>query len=129
MRDLKIKTIGVIGAGAWGTAVACLFADKETEVRIWDRKQEVIEEINNQHTNNAYLPNIALHKKIKAVRDLQELAEVDLIAIAVPAQHIREVAKSLQFCSAKGARYEKSIFLICAKGIENSTGHLLSDLM
>jgi len=130
MFDFKLRNVGVIGAGAWGTIVASLFASKGLEVKIWDRNPKVTKEINQLHINNMHLPGIALPKSLKAVEHLYELLDMDLIVIVVPAQSVREIVKMMHFHYTKIAvPHEKKVFLICAKGLEISTSSLLSEIV
>ena len=67
---MSSDVIGVIGGGAWGTALAQVMANGDTEVRLWAREREVIDSINAHHENTAFLPGVPLSRSIIAVDDL-----------------------------------------------------------
>lgn len=86
-----MSRISVLGAGAWGTTLAQVLSDAENEVLIWGRRQEVVTEINQFHTNYKYLPEVQLHSKLMATMDEKAaFAYSDLYVLAIPAQNIRE---------------------------------------
>lgn len=88
--------IAVLGAGSWGTALSMVLADNGYSVRLWGYKQEQIDEINEKHTNEKYLPNIKLQKEIVGYTSLSDaLAGIDEIVLAVPTKAIRDVLKQL----------------------------------
>lgn len=118
-----MKTIGIIGAGAWGTALAQAQATAERDVLLWAREEELVNAINNDHENTAFLPGITLDKRIKATGSLTEAAACDIILVVTPAQHVRTTLQSI-----KGDVSEDKIFVICAKGVEIETGHLMSQV-
>jgi glycerol-3-phosphate dehydrogenase (NAD(P)+) len=118
-----MKTIGIIGAGAWGTALAQAQATAGRNVLLWAREEELVDAINNQRENAAFLPNVKLDKKIKATGSLTEAAACDIILVVTPAQHVRTTLQSL-----KGDVTEGKTFVICAKGVEIETGHLMSQV-
>ena len=64
------STIGVIGAGAWGTALAQAMASNGSEVVIWARESELVDEINRSHSNSLFLPSAKLAPSIRATGDL-----------------------------------------------------------
>ena len=70
----EIKRIGVLGGGAWGTALARLLDEGGRRVTLWARNAEVVETINHEHVNPAYLPDIALPPTLRATDMLPELA-------------------------------------------------------
>lgn len=85
-----LGTATVMGAGAWGTAVAKVLADAGNEVRLWARNADVAEEINTSRTNRGYLPEVRLPASVVATTDAAEaLAGVTTVALAVPAQSLR----------------------------------------
>lgn len=121
----KVDNIAVLGAGAFGTALACVCARKEAQTTLWARSETICDEINSQNTNKKYLGNISLPKNIKASTSLQEtIANASTILVVVPAQTISTIATQL----AQHTKPKTSIVL-CAKGIDQETGKLPSQLM
>lgn len=117
------KKIGIIGAGAWGTALAQVYATAGNDVTLWAREPEVVAAINEQHENTVFLPGIKLHEKIVATGDLKVAAKVDIVLIVTPAQHVRGTLSSLKDIVKK-----RTPVVICAKGLETGTGKMLSDV-
>ena len=118
-----MKKICVIGAGAWGTALAQNLANAGHDVLIWAREKEVVDSINTHHENTLFLKNIRLNEMIKATHNMDEVKKCDLFFIMTPAQHIRKtITEFKDILSAKP-------FIIGAKGIELETGNLLSDVI
>ncbi len=116
-----MQKIGVIGAGAWGTALAQSAANAGREVIIWAREPEVVSSINQTHTNDIFLPGIPLNPSITATDSLSKVAECDILLIVTPAQFVRSTLAAL-----KGDLVEGKPVVICSKGIEISTGLLMS---
>ena len=86
----SLGTATVMGAGAWGTAVAKVLADAGGEVRLWVRRPEVAEEINAAHTNVGYLPGVVLPAAVWATADPAEALDgVSTVVLGVPAQTMR----------------------------------------
>jgi len=112
--------IGVVGAGAWGTALAQVAAAKGDAVTLWALEPEVVASINDAHENSLYLPGVTLSPAIRAVDDLAALAGCDALLVVVPAQHLRAVLRHLP-------RGEAAL-LLCAKGIEAGSGLLVSQV-
>ncbi len=113
-------TIGVIGAGAWGTALAQMLASDGRDVLIWAYEAEVVEAINSQHRNPTYLPSADLSDRIEATPDLAPLAELDTVLAVTPAQNLTAVLQQLP----KAPRD----LVLCSKGIEAGTGRLMNDV-
>ncbi|MFO7193502.1 MULTISPECIES: NAD(P)H-dependent glycerol-3-phosphate dehydrogenase [Thermocrispum] len=85
------QRIAVLGAGSWGTTFAKVLADAGRDVVLWARRKEVADEITEQHTNAAYLPNITLPERLTATSDAAEaLAGAEAVVLAVPSQSLRE---------------------------------------
>ena len=83
---MTTPTIGVVGAGAWGTALAQMLAGDGREVVLWALEPELIEEINSRHANPLYLPSATLVPSIRATGDLAELSGCDVLLLVTPAQ-------------------------------------------
>ncbi|WP_448587022.1 NAD(P)H-dependent glycerol-3-phosphate dehydrogenase [Thermaurantiacus sp.] len=113
--------IAVVGAGAWGTALAQTVAAGGERVLIWAREPEVVEDINQRHANPTFLPGVALPPEVRATGELAALAGCDLWLVVVPAQHLRSVLRAMP----TGAR---PTLVLCAKGIEGRTGLLPSEV-
>ena len=115
--------IGVIGAGAWGTALAQVYAQAGHDVLLWAREPEAVHSINEQHENTLFLSGVPLDKKITATADLSHMAEKELVLLVTPAQHVRHAIGVIK----RWLPPEKPV-VICAKGIELKTGLMLSDV-
>src|SRR5690348_186074 len=120
----RMERIGIIGGGAWGTALALTAARAGRRVVLWARESEVVDGINRGRENAAFLPGVPLVPEIRATSDLAEAARADGILLVSPAQHLRAIATAL----APGLRPATPI-VICAKGIEESSGALLTEVV
>jgi glycerol-3-phosphate dehydrogenase (NAD(P)+) len=115
--------IAVIGAGAWGTALAQV-AIRGGEVTLWAREPEVAAGIASEHENVPFLPGFKLDPKIRATSDLAEAgAGVEAVMLVVPAQFLRSVARDLARVLEPGVPV-----ILCAKGIEARTGALMTEV-
>ena len=112
--------IGVIGAGAWGTALAQVAAAGGEEVLLWAREPEVVESVNAGHENAVFLKGVPLAETIRATGALADLAGRDAFLVVAPAQHLRSVLAGFD----AGGRP----LVLCAKGIEDSTGLLMHEV-
>lgn len=115
---------GVLGGGAWGTALAATAARAGRDTLLWAREDDVVSSINSNHTNTLFLPGIDLDPALKATGDLADFADRDAVLLVSPAQHLRAMVKSLHPHLKPGAP-----LVICSKGIEVATGKLLSDVV
>jgi len=118
------KKISVIGGGAWGTALAAMVSKSGRETLLWAREDDVVTSINQAHENKDFLPGISLSPALKATGDMARAAQADIILIVVPAQFVRAVALDL-----KPHLAESTPVILCAKGIEQSSGKLMSELV
>lgn len=118
-----MQNIGVVGAGAWGTALAQALAQGGRDVLIWAREPEVVQSINGTNENASFMPGVKLDEKVKATDSISQLSACDTLLIVTPAQHVRSTLESL-----KGDIAEGKPVVICAKGIELSTGLLMSQV-
>ena len=82
--------VAVFGMGSWGTAFAAVLADAGSQVRMWGRRAELIDEINQSHVNSGYLPDLLLPESVSATTDPRAAVEaVDVVVLAVPSQTLR----------------------------------------
>src|ERR1700761_853529 len=88
-------SVGVIGAGAWGTALAFAAAQAGRSVTLWAREAAVAEEIRTCRTNETFLPGVTLPETIAATGDIAEAARADALLVVVPAQHLRASVQGL----------------------------------
>ena len=112
-----MKNISVIGAGAWGTTLAVLLAEKGLNVKLWAYEKEVAETIIQKRENNKYLPGFVIPSKIEITSDLKTVCPADIYIFAVPTQFLRKIAQQL-----KDSIDPKEIIVCASKGIE--TGRL-----
>lgn len=118
---MAFQTVGIIGAGAWGTALAMTARRAGRDVLVWAYEPEIVAAINETHQNPVYLPGVDLDPGIEATARLNEAANCDLLLMVTPAQKLREITREL----AAYLRADQPL-VICAKGIEQSSGKLLS---
>ena len=111
---------GVIGAGAWGTALAATLAGNGP-VTLWAREAEVVAAINETRENSLFLPGIPLPAGITATANLADIAGCDIVLLVVPAQHLRTVL-------ATAAIPPTTPLVLCAKGLEAGTHDLMLEV-
>lgn len=119
----SIERIGIVGGGAWGTALAMAACRAGRAVSLWAREPEVVAEINGQRRNSAFLPGIALDAGIKATATFDALVDADAVLMVTPAQVVRDIGARLT--SLLGPDVP---IVVCAKGIEKSSGLLMSEV-
>ena len=111
--------VGIVGAGAWGTALAQLLASgsEALEVLLWARDEGLAAAINATRHNQLYLPQTQLSNQIRAVADLPELALCQVLLLVTPAQHLGAVLAAMPAFPPD--------LVLCAKGIEAGTGRMM----
>lgn len=114
-----MSRVGVIGGGAWGTALAQVAAEGG-ETLLWAREPEVVESVNADRENRLFLPSIPLSPAITATGDLAGLASCEMLLVVTPAQHMRSVLDSMP-------RLEVPLIL-CSKGMEEATTLLMHEV-
>lgn len=112
--------VGVIGAGAWGTALAQMLASDGREVLLWAREAALVEEINTVRRNSVYLPSAELAPSIRATDALGDLSTCATVLAVTPAQHLGKVLESLP--------WPPRDLVLCSKGIEAGTGRLMNEV-
>lgn len=117
--------IGVIGGGAFGTAMACVVRRSGNEVMLWALEPEVVAEINGRGENLHFLPGPRLPAGVRATNDMAEAAAgADLLLLAPPAQRMREIAARLAPVLARGTPV-----VSCSKGLEQGSLALMPEVL
>jgi len=117
---IAVDHIGVVGGGAWGSALACLARRAGRRVSLWSRDAAIAQAIARERRNEIYLPGLTLEAGIEAAPDLAHLRACDALLLACPAQALRALARQLP----GGAPV-----VICAKGIEAASGLLMPEVL
>jgi glycerol-3-phosphate dehydrogenase (NAD(P)+) len=117
--------IGIIGGGAWGTALACVTRRAGAQAILWAREAEVVEAINAGRGNPIFLPNIKLESGITATTDIVGAVDgIDAVLLVAPAQHLRAVISDMASHLAPNTP-----IVICTKGIEQGSCALMSEVV
>ena len=124
-----MKNILVLGAGAWGTAIANLLAKNlSRKIYLWDLEEQVALSINEKNINFKYLPEIRINKKVIGINSIEKV-EASFIFIATPSQHVYDLLKDLYSKKRKKVFSLNPTFVLCSKGIDLKRKCLLSDLI
>ncbi|WP_431857213.1 NAD(P)H-dependent glycerol-3-phosphate dehydrogenase [Azospirillum sp.] len=118
----SFNRIGVVGGGAWGTALALAALRAGRDTLLWARERAVVESIRRDRENRDYLPGVPLPAELEATSDLADLAGCDALLLVTPAQHLRAACATLAPHLRPGAPA-----VICAKGIEIDTQALMCE--
>jgi glycerol-3-phosphate dehydrogenase (NAD(P)+) len=121
---MAFQSVGIVGAGAWGTALAITSRRAGRDVVIWAYEPETLADLTRNRRNETYLPGVSLDPAIAATARLDEIADCDFLLLATPAQHARKIAGELAPHLKSGQP-----LVICSKGIEQSTGKLISQVV
>ncbi len=122
MSDIPMSRIGVIGGGAWGSALAAAAARAGRRVTLWAREPEVVADINERHENRKFLPGVQLPNAVSATDDPARACDAEAVLLVAPAQFMRTIAGNLS------AHWQDGVpAVICAKGIEQGSGALMSE--
>ena len=119
-----ISSAGVIGAGAWGTALAQVCARAGLTVTLWAREPEVAEDIAATRINSRFLPGVELDNAIDVTTDLADLSPWDIILAVPPAQHLRSTLTAFSGVARDGLPV-----ILCSKGVEQGTLCLMTDVL
>ena len=119
-----MQRIGVIGAGAWGTALAAAARHAGRDVVLWALEEDVVDCINSRHVNDVFLPEVNLDPAIRATNDAAKAVDADLVLLVAPAQHLRAVCETLAPNWSSGVPA-----VICSKGIERGSNVLMTDVI
>ena len=119
-----MRTAGVLGSGAWGTALAQVCARAGLKVRLWSHDPAVARTLAERRENPVYLPGVPFHPEVEPVAELAALAGLDIVLAAPPAQHMRAVLGAF----APYARPELPVVL-CSKGVEQGSLKLMTEVL
>lgn len=117
------RSIGIIGAGAWGTALALKCALKADDVLLYSRDIDVVESVNISNENKKHLLGVKLHSNIRSTSDINDLSSCDLLLLSIPSQKIRSfIEDNISFSPTQPV-------IVCSKGIENNSLKCLTDVV
>lgn len=120
-----METIGILGAGAWGTALALVASRAGKKVLLQAREQEVIDAVRQNNENTPFLPGVPLNPNISVTNSFEGvLSTADVVLLVIPAQFLRASCKSFSGFWKSGMPA-----VVCAKGIEQRTGALMSEIL
>jgi len=115
--------IGILGAGGWGTALACVAAENAHDVILWAREPTVAEAISTTRENVPYLPGVHIPPSVRATNDPALVTQADMVILAIPTQHVRSALQIHRFpISGK-------LLVNAAKGIERGTHLRVSQVL
>ena len=117
--------VTVIGGGSWGSALARILGDNNHDVIIFDRSIDIVNEINENHTNKSKLPVGTLPLNVSATNSLElALSEALVVVIAVPTKVIRSVLKQMNLVLT-----HRCLFVNASKGLEPDTYLRVSEIV
>ena len=119
-----MSKVGIIGAGAWGTALACAMKRAGNDVVIYAHEKETANEINSKNVNTTFLPEIALDSTIRATNSLEKATNADAVLLVAPSQYFRKSCEMLTNIWRQGVPA-----IVCTKGIETQTSSLMSEVV
>ena len=120
----SIQKIGILGAGAWGTALACVARRAGRDVTLWAHEPDVVAAINSGGVNSVFLPDIDLEPGIRASSNIADAVDADAVLIVCPAQFLRPVTDGLAKEWNGGVPA-----ILCAKGIEHGSLKLMNEVV
>ena len=122
---MKIRTIAILGAGGWGTALSVVWAKKGHDVLLWGNTPSRIERIRLGRENSDYLPGIKLPDSIRLTSTLQDCAAAELIVFVTPSTALRAIGSRFREIIGN----ERAVLLSCTKGIEHGSGKRMSEIL
>ena len=121
---MSVQTVGVIGAGAWGTALSEVCARAGREVVLWAREPEVRLQVAERRENALFLPGVPLSEAIAVTGDFAALAACDVVLAVPPAQYVRATLEPFAYYAPEGLPV-----VLCAKGIEQGSLKLMTEVL
>jgi glycerol-3-phosphate dehydrogenase (NAD(P)+) len=121
---MSFETVGVIGAGAWGTALSEVCVRAGRKVVLWAREPEVRQSIAERRENSLFLPGVTLSEGVTATGDFAALASCDVVLAVPPAQYVRATLTPFAYYAPEGLPV-----VLCAKGIEQGSLKLMTEVL
>jgi glycerol-3-phosphate dehydrogenase (NAD(P)+) len=121
---MSFETVGVIGAGAWGTALSEVCARAGRKVVLWAREPEVRQSIAERRENSLFLPGVTLSEAVSVTGDFAALAACDFVLAVPPAQYVRATLEPFAYYAPEGLPV-----VLCAKGIEQGSLKLMTEVL
>lgn len=119
-------SVTVLGAGAWGTALAQHLAQHGRHVTLWSRDADILKAIRNEHANPVYLPGVALSADIRTCADLNDAtAASEFLVLATPCNAVRQIAEKIK---PQISERQQGLVWTC-KGFEHSSGKLIHEVL
>ncbi|PPR42185.1 MAG: Glycerol-3-phosphate dehydrogenase [NAD(P)+], partial [Alphaproteobacteria bacterium MarineAlpha6_Bin2] len=122
--SVESRNIGILGSGAWGTALSCILNKEKNKTILWAYEKQVVHQINKLKINKIFLPKIKIPNNVYGTNDLKDLVLCKFIFLCIPSQFIKEIV--LQF---KKYYKKEMILVICSKGIEENSQLLISEII
>lgn len=122
---MRPRTIAIIGAGGWGTALAIIWVGQGRPVLLWGKDPVRIQNLRESRENAAYLPGINLPDRVGLTSDLADCSVADVIVFVTPSTAMRETASQMKQLTIK----RDAVLLSCVKGIEHGTGKRMSEIL
>ncbi|WP_188206028.1 NAD(P)H-dependent glycerol-3-phosphate dehydrogenase [Alkalibacillus aidingensis] len=120
-----MRTIAILGAGSWGTALSTVLADNNHRVKLWSHREEQVNQINQDKENKQYLPGVKLDEQIVACHQLEKaVKDADAVLFVVPTKAIRDVCQQV-----KPFLNDDQLIIHASKGIEPETNKRISEMM
>ena len=125
MNVFPFKSIAIIGAGSWGTALALLLQDNGANVAVWGHDSEAISQVQSLRENRVYLPGVKLPAAIRFTSDIDSIHTADLVVLVTPSRAMREIASRLGTVGLQ----KDAVLLSCTKGVERGSGLRMSEIL
>jgi glycerol-3-phosphate dehydrogenase (NAD(P)+) len=120
-----MKQTVIIGAGSWGTALAALWGKDGRPISLWGNNAERISRVQSSRENTEYLPGVQLAQNIRAIHQLTDCREAELIVFVTPSIVLREIATRVRDTGVS----DNAVLLSCTKGIEHGSGMRMSEIL
>ena len=122
---MNIAKTAILGAGAWGTALAWLWGKDGRQISLWAHNVDRVRVMQKTRENSDHLPGLKLPESVEVTSELTNCARADLIVFVTPSTALREIAG----CLRKVIRNAGTVFLSCTKGIEHGSGMRMSQIL